>query len=189
MLYLSAEQMPRTDMSLVIKSDSATGVPELVQSIVSQIDHAQPVYDVASLESRVDASLATRRFVALLLASFSGLGIMIAALGLYGLLSYSVLLRQQEFGIRAAVGATPRNIGMLIIMLGMRLVTIGTLAGSAIALTASRYLSSQISDLQVADIATWLSVAVTLISVGLISSALPAWRASRADPANLMNDN
>ncbi len=189
MLYLSADQMPRTDMSLVIKSDSASSVPEVVQSIVSQIDHDQPVYDVASLQSRIDASLATRRFVAFLLASFSGLGMAITAFGLYGLLSYSVILRRQEFGIRAAIGATPRSIGLLIVKQGTLLITIGTLAGSAIALGASRYLSSQVSDVRIADVATWLSVAITLISVGLISSTLPAWRASRADPASLMNEN
>ncbi|HEX4165321.1 MAG TPA: ABC transporter permease [Bryobacteraceae bacterium] len=189
MLYVSAGQMPRTDMSLVIKSDSASRVPELVQSIVSQIDHDQPVYDVASLQSRIDASLATRRFVAFLLASFSGLGIVITAVGLYGLLSYSVLLRRQEFGIRAAVGATPRSLGLLMVTQGMRLIVVGTLTGSAIAFAAARYLSSQISDVRIEDLATWLSVAVILISVGLISSTLPAWRASRSSPASLMNEN
>lgn len=65
----------------------------------------------------------------------------------------------------------------------------GTVAGSAIALGAWPYLSSQISDVQIADVATWLSVAVTLILVGLLSSTLPAWRAARANPAALMNDN
>lgn len=164
-------------------------MPELVQSIVSQIDHDQPVYDVASLQSRIDASLATRRFVAFLLASFSGLGIVITGLGLYGLLSYSVLLRQQEFGIRAAVGAMPRELGLLIVTQSMQLIAIGTLGGSARALIASHYLSSQISDVRIGDSLTWLSVVVTLISVDLISSALPGWRASRTNPASLMNDN
>jgi predicted permease len=189
MLYLSADQMPRTDMSLVIKSDAMTGVPELVQSIVSQIDHDQPVYDVASLQTRIDASLATRRFVAFLLACFSGLGILITAVGLYGLLSYSVLLRRQEFGIRAAVGATPRKLGLLIVAHGMGLIAVGTVAGSAIALGTSRYLSSKISDVRIADMPIWLGVAITLIAVGLISSTVPAWRASRADPVTLMKEN
>jgi putative ABC transport system permease protein len=189
MLYLSASQMPRTDMSLVIKSESMRRVPELVESIVSQIDRDQPVYDVASLQSRIDASLATRQFVAFLLASFSGLGIVITGIGLYGLLSYSVLLRRQEFGIRAALGATPGNIGLLIVTQAMMLIAVGTAAGTAIALWASWYLSSQISDVRIADLATWLSVGFTLASVGLISSMIPAWRASRADPATLMHEN
>lgn len=189
MLYLSADQMARTDMSLVIKSDAMNRVPELVQSIVSQIDRDQPVYDVAPLQSRIDASLATRQFVAFLLASFSGLGIVITAIGLYGLLSYSVLLRRHEFGIRAAVGATPRNLGLLIVVQGLGLIGVGTIAGSAIALGTSRYLSAQISDVRIADLATWLSVAFTLVSVGLMSSILPAWQASRADPSTLMNEN
>lgn len=189
MLYLSADQIPSTDMSLVIKSDSPNGVPEMVQSIVSQIDRDQPVYDIASLQSRIDASVATRRFVAFLLASFSGLGIVITAIGLYGLLSYSVLLRRQEFGIRAAVGATPGHLGLLIVTQGMRLIAVGTVAGSAIALAASRYLSTQISDVQIADLAIWFSVAATLISVGLISCTIPAWRASRANPASLLKES
>jgi putative ABC transport system permease protein len=125
MLYLNAEQMRRTDMSIVVKATSTDTVSEIVQSVVSQIDRDQPVYDFATLQSRIDASLSTRRFVAFLLASFSALGVVITAVGLYALLSYGILLRRQEFGIRSAVGATAGDIGLLVLGFGMRLVAIG----------------------------------------------------------------
>jgi putative ABC transport system permease protein len=185
MIYLDAEQMPRTDLTILVKSSIAS-VPGVVQSIVSEIDHDQPVYDVATLQQRIDASLKSRRFVAFLLASFSALGITVTAVGLYALLAYGIVLRRQEFGIRSAVGATANDLALLVMGCGMRLVGFGALAGSAIAIAASRYLSSELSGVQIADRLTWASVAVTLTTISVTASALPAWRASRSDPATLL---
>ena len=185
MLYLNAEQMPRTDLTILVRS-SIPSVPEIVQSIVSGIDRNQPVYDVAALQERIDASLETRRFVAFLLASSSALGIMITAVGLYAILAYGIVLRRQEFGIRSAVGATANDLALLVMGYGMRLVGVGALAGSAIAIAASRYLSSELSGIQITDRLTWAFVAGTLAVIAAAASALPAWRASRSDPATLL---
>jgi ABC-type antimicrobial peptide transport system permease subunit len=133
MLYLNAEQMPRTDMSIVVKATSSKSVSEIVQSIVSEIDRDQPVYDVAALQERSDTSLETRHFVAFLLVSFSGLGIVITAVGLYALLASGIILQRQEFGVRSAVGATANDLRLLIMGYAMRLVLTGAAAGSAIA--------------------------------------------------------
>jgi putative ABC transport system permease protein len=186
MLYLNAEQMPRTDMSIVVKAASSKPVPEIVQSIVSGIDPDQPVYDVAALQERIGTSLETRRFVAFLLASFSSLGIVITAVGLYALLAYGIILRRQEFGVRSAVGATANDLRLLVMGYAMRLVLTGAAAGSAIAIAASRYLSSELSGVRVVDPVTCVCVAGTLGVIGIAASALPAWRASHSDPAALL---
>jgi putative ABC transport system permease protein len=186
MLYLNAEQMPRTDMSIVVKAASSKPVPEIVQSIVSGIDPDQPVYDVAALQERIGTSLETSRFVAFLLASFSSLGIVITAVGLYALLAYGIILRRQEFGVRSAVGATANDLRLLVMGYAMRLVLTGAAAGSAIAIAASRYLSSELSGVRVVDPVTWVCVAGTLGVIGIAASALPAWRASHSDPAALL---
>ncbi len=179
MLYLSALQMPSTDMSVLVKSSKTMDhAPELVQAVVAGIDRDQPVYDVASLQSRVSASLSARRFVAFLLTSFSAIGIVITAIGLYGVLSYSVLLRGREFGIRSAVGATPRDLGLLIFRYGMQLVAVGALFGSAIAISVSRYLSAELYGLRVTDPITWLVMTITLAGIGIAACIAPSWRAS-----------
>jgi putative ABC transport system permease protein len=173
-------------MYIVVKATSSKSVPEIVQSIVSEIDRGQPVYDVATLQERIDTSLETRRFVAFLLASFSVLGIVITAVGLYALLAYGIVLRRQEFGIRSAVGATASDLRMLVLGYAMRLVVIGAVIGSAIAIAASRYVSSELFEIRVIDPLTWVCVTGTLAITAVTASTLPAWRASHSDPAALL---
>lgn len=186
MVYLNAEEMPRTDMSLIVKATSSKSVPEIVQSIVSEIDRDQPVYDVAALQARIDKSLKTRRFAAFLLGSFSVLGAIITAVGLYALLAYGILLRRQEFGIRSALGATSKNLGLLVMGYAMRLVLIGAAIGGGIAIAASRYVSSELSGIRAVDPLTWGCVAGMLAMIAVTASVLPAWRASHSDPAALL---
>ena len=189
MLYLSALQDPSTDMTIVVRAPGAMKrVPGLVQSIVTEIDRDQPVYDIASLQSRIDASLSTRRFVAFLLASFSVLGIVITAIGLYGTLSYSVLVRGREFGIRSALGATPRDLAVLVFRSGMHLVFAGVVCGGAAAIFAARYLSSEFYGIQLADPMTWSWVGVALFATGVIACLIPSWRASCTDTASKLKE-
>ena len=120
MIYFSAVQTPVTDMSVIVKTSRAMDrLPEIVQDIVAKVDSGQPVYDIAPLATRVDQSLSTRRFVVLLLISFAVTGTAITAIGLYGLLSYSVVIRRREFGIRAAVGAKPGDLAALVFRHGI----------------------------------------------------------------------
>jgi putative ABC transport system permease protein len=176
-------------MTIVVRSPGAMKrVPGLVQSIVTEIDRNQPVYDVASLQSRIDASLSTRRFVAFLLASFSVLGIVITAIGLYGTLSYSVLVRGREFGIRSALGATPRDLAVLVFRSGMHLVFAGIVCGGAAAIFAARYLSSEFYGIQLADPMTWSWVGVALFATGVIACLIPSWRASCTDTASKLKE-
>lgn len=187
MLYFSANQIPVTDLSLVIRtSGPIAGLPEAVQDVVAKIDPEQPVYDIASLQSRVDHSLATRKFVIALLATFAVTGTGLAALGLYGLLSYSVATRKREFGIRAAVGATQRDIVILVFKGGFLLLCIGIATGGLGAIAASRYISGQLYGVQASDPLTWLLVIAVLGASGAIACVAPALRASRLNTLSLL---
>jgi predicted permease len=190
MLYFSANQIPSTDLSLVIRSSGlVTRLPETVQDIVAQIDPDQPVYDIATLQSRIDHSLATRKFVISLLAIFAVTGTGLAALGLYGLLSYSVAIRKREFGIRAAVGATQRDIVFLILKRGALLLLAGTGLGTLGAIAATRYISGQLYGVQGSDPLTWALVIAVLAVLGAIACVAPALRASRMNTLALLAEN
>ncbi|MGH9697082.1 MAG: FtsX-like permease family protein, partial [Bryobacteraceae bacterium] len=189
-LYFSAAQLPVTDMSLVVKASNAIDrLPTMIQDIVEKIDSGQPIYDIASLNSRVDRSLSTRRFVALLLISFAAIGLAVTAVGLYGLLSYSVALRRREFGIRAAVGATPRDLSALVFRHGIQLVLSGAAAGGLAAIFTARYLASELSGLRVADSMTWISIATVLAVTSTLACLGPSWRASRTNALALLKQD
>jgi len=181
-LYFNAMQMPRTDMSIVVKSSIADGhIPGLVQGIVAKIDRDQAVYDVATLQSRIDKSIAARRFVVFLLASFAAVGIVITSIGLYGALSYSVFLRGRELGIRSAVGAAPRDLGLLIFKHGLWLIVVGAVLGGSAAVWGSRYLSAELYGVRATDPITWFSVAAILTGVAVLACIAPSWRASHTN--------
>jgi len=189
MLYFSAAQMPVTDMAIVVRASGAgQRLPEMVQDIVTKIDPNQPVYNIDSLQSLVDRSLSTRRFVVFLLISFAAMGALITAIGLYGALSYLVALRGREFGIRSALGATPRNLALLVFRYGGILVGCGAALGGSVALSVSRYLSNELYRVRVSDPLTWFSIAGLLGTIGLIAGAAPSWRAARLNAAEMLKE-
>ena len=189
-LYFSAVQMPVTDMSLVVKTSAAMDrLPAIAQDIVAKIDANQPVYDIASLESRIEHSLSTRHFVVWIVISFAAVGIAITAIGLYGLLSYAVSLRRREFGIRAALGANPHNLAALVFRHGVLLAMAGALTGGIAAIFAARYLSSELYGVRATDSLTWLSIGVVLSATSALACIGPSWRASRTSPLALLKQN
>ena len=186
-LYFGAARSPVTDMTLAIRSrlPENTIVRE-VQRIVTGIDADQPVYDVAKLQTRIDPSLKTRRFVASLMLVFAAAGTVLAALGLYGLLSYTMALRRREMGIRMALGTGRGSIAMLVSRSGLALVVAGMALGSFTALGADRFIASQMYGVGFEDGATWIA-AVGIVGVtGLCASALPAWRAACFSPGEAL---
>lgn len=187
MLYFSANQIPVTDLSVVIRTSGAVArLAEAVQDIVAKIDPDQPVYDVAPLQSRVNHSLATRRFALIVLVLFALTGTGLAVLGLYELLSYSVAIRRREFGIRAAVGATQGDIVLLILKRGLLLVCLGIGVGGLGVLCASRYVSGQLYGVQASDPLTWTLVIAVLGASGVIACLAPSFRASRMNTLTLL---
>jgi putative ABC transport system permease protein len=186
-IYFPVAQSRTSDMTVIIRS----GLPQSTivggfQRIVSGIDKDEPVYNVTLLQDYIDKSLKPRRFVAALLTGFAVAGAVLAALGLYGVLSYMVTLRRKEIGIRMALGADGGAIAVLIGGRGARLVTMGAILGSAAAMGAYRYLASQLYETNLKDRATWMAVLAIVGITGLAACAVPAWRAARLDPAKCL---
>jgi putative ABC transport system permease protein len=186
-LYFPVTQSPVTDMTLEIRSRiPANTIAREVQRLVAGIDKDQPVYDVATLQARIDRSLNARRFVASLMLVFAAAGTGLAAPGLYGLLSYIVALRHREIGIRMALGASDGAIGRLVCCGGMVLVAAGMVLGSAPALAAYRFIASEMYGVGIEDGVTWIFVLGVVGVSGFLASALPAWRAACQSPAEVL---
>jgi len=141
------------------------------------------------LQDRVDASLTRERLVALLAGFFGSLALLLAALGLYGVTSYAVTRRRAEIGIRMALGAEPAGVLRLVLARVFMLVTLGVIVGTAMSLWSSQFIASLLYDLQPRDTVTLVSAAVTLAAVGAIAGWLPARRASRIDPTQVLRDS
>jgi predicted lysophospholipase L1 biosynthesis ABC-type transport system permease subunit len=153
-----------------------------VRSIIAGLDPNLPVADVRSLEEVVHRSVAPQRFNAMLLAVFSGLALLLAMTGLYGVLSYSMSRRTSEIGLRVALGASCRSILGMTIGQGMRPVLMGILLGGVGAWWLSRYFGTLLFGVQPFDIPTYATVAALLLATALAACYLPGRRAMRTDP-------
>lgn len=146
------------------------------------VDNTQPLYEVRPLEDYVAESQAARRFTLLLLGLLGALALALAAVGIYGVISYAVSLRTRELGIRMALGAERRNVITMVLRQGFTLVAAGLAAGFACSLLLTRFLASLLFQVRPADLTIALAVTLTLAAVALLANFLPARRASRVDP-------
>ena len=141
------------------------------------------------LSTVVDESLAQDRLVAMLSGFFGVLALLLAGLGLYGVTAYAVARRRTEIGIRMALGAPPAEVVRLVLARVAMLVGIGVIVGAGVSLWASRFVTSILYGLEGRDPATLLSAAITLAAVGAVAGGLPAWRAARMDPAEVLRES
>jgi ABC-type antimicrobial peptide transport system permease subunit len=171
------------DMAYVVR---ATGNPHgLFNSIrrtVREIDPAIPVLDLRSVDETVDLSVATRRFNTTLLGAFALLALVLAAVGLYGLMAYSVVQRTREIGIRLAIGATPTDVLQLVVGQAARIAGVGILIGLVGALGLTRIMRTLLFDVSPLDPPTFAAAAVLLLGIASLASYIPARRAARIDP-------
>ena len=175
----------RTDADLEIAVRSTDGSPVSIASLqtaVSAVDAAIPVYRVERLRDAVAQQTATATFGAILLAAFSVGTLLLAAIGLYGLVAYVVGLSRREIAVRLALGATPGTVTRLVVRNSLTLVGGGLLVGVAGAMVAGRSLEAQLFQTPAMDPGTYALVAVSLVVVTFFASALPARRAVRLDP-------
>jgi ABC-type antimicrobial peptide transport system permease subunit len=156
--------------------------PTIIGEAVRFVDPTLPVSFVGSMQDRVMASLASRRFVMRILGVFAAVALFMAALGLYGLISYSVAQRRQEIGIRMALGAGRDRVLRLVLLQGVRLALVGLGVGLAGSLAASRLLRSQLYEVSPFDPLTIAVVATALLGAAVLASYLPALSATRVDP-------
>jgi predicted permease len=157
-----------------------------VQREVLALDPDQPVYRIRTMHEVSQASVAGRRLSMVLMVIFAVLALALAAVGLYGVMSFSVAQRSHEMGIRMALGAQTRNVVRLVIGQGLFLCAMGVVAGFAVSLVLSRFVSSLLFSTHAIDPATFLAVATLLLAVALLACWVPAYRAARVDPVNVL---
>jgi predicted permease len=188
-VYLAAAQANGVGSNLVVR---VTGDPlsfaPAVQRIIQQVDPDQPARLVRSMDEIIALSVGDRRQHTTLLVMFGGLAMLIAALGLYGLLAQMVSARGREIGIRIALGATWKSVIAMVMSRGMALTGIGLAAGAAIAWTVTRAMSALLYGVHASDPLTFATVAGLLGAVSVAACAIPAIRASRLDPMLVLRD-
>jgi predicted permease len=162
-------------------ADPATIIPA-VRSIVSQLDNNLPLFSIKTQSEQIEGSLFQERLIARLSSFFGGLSLLLACIGLYGLLSYEVTRRTREIGVRMALGARRPDILRVIVGQGVGLSAAGTVIGILGALGTTRYLASLLYGVRPVDPPTFVAVAVLLGLVALAACYIPARRASRVDP-------
>lgn len=182
-LYLPTLQRPGSPLHFVLRvSENASAQLAAVRAAVREIDPRLPVLNLRTLDEQIDRLNATELLFARLSGAFGLLSLTLACIGLYGLLSFQVLRRTSEIGLRMALGALPSHIQSLIVREALGLVGLGIAAGLTLALIASRLLATMLFETSAADPSTYALVAVALGAVGLSAALLPARRAARVDP-------
>jgi ABC-type antimicrobial peptide transport system permease subunit len=145
-------------------------------------DSSIPIYDVKTMEQRVNESLLGRKFLVILLGGFASLALLLAALGLYGVISYSVRLRTRELGVRMALGAQRSMVLKLVLLQGLRLAGFGILVGVIAAAALSQVFNSLLFRVSVLHAAPWLAAALLLLATVMLATYLPARRAASIEP-------
>jgi predicted permease len=182
-IYQPMAQEPRSYMQLVVRpaaplASAATDVA----AAVAQVDAEQPVTDVMTLEALLESSLAHQETITLVLSTFAGFALLLAAIGIYSVLSYAVRRRVPEIGLRVALGARRLDVLWMIVGQGMRLTLLGLLLGGLGALGATRLLGGLLYGVRPSDPATFAGVAALLLAMALLACWVPARRATRVDP-------
>jgi putative ABC transport system permease protein len=181
--YTSYLQFSFPDTMMMVKTrGAASALVPAVRRAVASVDSSLPIYDVLTLDDRIDDALSRPRFNATLIGGFAMTALVIAALGVYGMLSYSVSCRRREIGIRLAIGAAPPRIVRVILGEGLRLALVGVVAGLVFAIAASRITRSVVVDVNPSDPRILAAVAATMFAVACLAAFLPARRASAVDP-------
>ena len=169
--------------NLVIRTSSAPrSLAEGVRKAVLAVDPSQPIANVRTMEGVMAASFAQRRFILILLGVFAGAALLLATVGLYGVIAYGVSQRVREIGVRMALGASRGNVLALVLRQGMKLGGIGVVVGVVGALGLSRVLVNMLYEVKPRDPSMFIGVSLLLLLVALLASWLPARRAARVDP-------
>ncbi|HET7216348.1 MAG TPA: ABC transporter permease [Terriglobia bacterium] len=183
MMYVPFAQAPLWGGEVVARSSMSTAsVAAGIRRAVNSIDKSLPVTDVDSFPEVIHASVAQDRFRTLLMTSFSAIALLLAAVGIFGVISYSAAQRTREIGIRMALGAERRDVLRMVVGQGLKLALIGVAIGVACALPLTRFLSSLLYGVTPTDPLTFIAVSVILIAVATLACYIPARRAAKVDP-------
>jgi putative ABC transport system permease protein len=182
-IYCSLGQAKRTSLTLFVRSTLASAALEhAIRDAVSSIDPSLPVFDARPMTDRVQGTWGAHRLLSFLFSVFAGLALVLATIGLYGLLAYTTLKRVREIGIRLALGARPAQIRALVLSHGLQLLLVGSVIGLVAALALSRAMQSVLFEVKGIDPRIYLGVGALLFLATFLASWIPAHRASRVDP-------
>jgi ABC-type antimicrobial peptide transport system permease subunit len=177
-------------MQLLVVADSRPlALAPAVRAEIRALDPTGPITEVSTVEAELGESLAVRRFQAQLLSLFSSLALLLAAVGIFGLMTQLVTRRTEEIGVRMAVGAAPNDVLRMVLRQGLLLVAAGGVVGTAGALIIARLLKSLLYGVSAGDLLSYAAAAAVMALTAAIACAIPAWRAAHLDPmAALRND-
>src|SRR5213596_403586 len=182
-IYCSLAQAQRTSLGLFVRSSmSSATLSKAIRDAATSIDSNQPIYDPRPMIDRVQETWGTQRLLSFLFLIFAGLALLLATIGLYGLLAYTTLRRAREIGIRLALGARPSQIRVLVLSHAMQLLLFGSVIGLITAFAVSRVMQSVLFEVKGMDPKIYLGVGLLLFGATLFASWIPARRASRVDP-------
>ncbi|HVT49088.1 MAG TPA: ABC transporter permease [Vicinamibacterales bacterium] len=188
-IYYAYPQRARDAMTLVVKTDrDPRMLVNAVRQAVLSVDPEQPIADVRTVDDWMSRSLEPRRAPMLLVAVFGAVALVLSAIGIYGVLAFSVAQRTRELGIRQALGAAPRAIFALVFRRGLAVVGVGLVVGLAAALAVSRYLQSLLVGVGARDVQVFAGVTALLVAVAALACYVPARRATRVNPVEVLRD-
>jgi predicted permease len=183
-IYLPYQQTVSGEMNLLVKSPlDPSALTSAVRTAVASIDRDQPVFAVATMNQVIEASVSTRRITLVLLGVFSALALVLAAVGIYGVISYSVAQRAREIGIRVALGAQRADVLALVLAQGARIACTGIFIGIAGAFVLTRSMARLLYSVNALDPSTFAGVAIGLAAIAMLACYIPALRTLRVDPA------
>jgi putative ABC transport system permease protein len=189
-LYLPHAQLPVTGMSLAVKTNvEPRTLAAAIQREVTAIDSEQPVWSIRTMEEMTAASVMRRQLIMTLLTLFAGIALLLAAVGIYGVISYWVTQRSHEIGIRVAIGASRLDVLKMVMGQSLSVVLLGVAAGLGGAIVLTRLMATLLFDVSALDVPTFATYSAGLILVGLIASYLPARRATRIDPMKVLRQS
>ncbi len=186
-IYVPMAQDLRDDIYLVVRPTSgrAEGLAPSVRAAIGRIDKEQlvSIRDVMTLEDVAWEATARHRFRAVMVMTFAGLALLLAMVGVFGILAYSVQQRVRDFGVRRALGATTSDVFRLVVGSAVRVIAIGAVIGLVLSIVLGRLLTTMLFGVQPLDPLTFASVAIVLALTAAVATAAPAWRATRINPA------
>jgi predicted permease len=181
-LYVPAAQWYRPDAVLIVRAANPAAVPRQLHDVVRALDGNVPLFDVRTIAQHLEIASFMQRMVATLLAAFGGLALILATVGLYAVIAAIALQRTAEFGMRMALGATPRDIVLLILKQGVGMTLVGVALGLAGALAVTRLFDSLLVGVSTVDAASFAGTTALLVLVAVAASYVPARRAAATDP-------
>ncbi len=183
-LYMTLQQarMPDPNFLVVRTTGNPLNLAAAVRNEIRAVNPEQPISNIRTLEDIVEVEVSQRHLQMELLGGFSALALLLATIGIYGVLHYTVAQRTPEIGVRMALGARRQDVLRMVVLQGIRLATIGVIAGLAAALALTRVMSSLLFGVSASDPATYAAVTAVLLVVAAVASYIPARRASRVDP-------